>query len=166
MNTELQKQIEERNRIWEAASQEERRVLAAKDVIERLQSGQFEAGADYSDERFWSEKDEADVQSIILSGQPCSQCAAGSLLLSQVAYSNRLTASEVSDFQNETETEADKYFGNLFSYYQAQLIEAAYENYSSSFPEVCNLCSRYRDRKERMIAIMQNIIDNNGTFIP
>jgi len=51
-----------------------------------------------------------------------------------------------------------------FSSSQLRLIEEAFEiwgdNAASAFGR------RYADSKSRMLAILQNIIDNNGTFVP
>lgn len=117
-------------------------------------------------------------------GVSCTVCALGSLMLSLVRYRNNVT---VRDFEqnafeydrihrgNEDKTGITKYFTNA----QRILIESAFEKGCGFFRNDRNISigekkvaravkfgEKYEDKTKRLVAIMKNIVTNNGIFKP
>lgn len=126
----------------------------------------------------------------------CSCCALGSMFMSCTLLNNQTTVHQLniasSDLGDAIESpksyEDDGVFSNglikFFSAAQLKLIEHAFEGEGGYFYEwpyddggqpvkrsaskmaAMRWRDKYPDAKKRLIAIMQNIIDNNGTFKP
>lgn len=126
----------------------------------------------------------------------CSCCALGSMFMSCTLFNNQTTVQQLNlaagDLGAAIEAPApyaaDGVFSNglikFFSTAQLKLIEHAFEGESGYFYEppyddggqlirrsattmaALKWRDKYPDAKKRLIAIMQNIIDNNGTFKP
>jgi len=129
----IQEEITKRNEIWKSSNTAQRRVLVAKDVIERLNSNQISA-----EEGNWcsfpeEQKEGESVQEVILKGERCSACGIGSIFLSLISYVNQLTFTDkdlygfnmMTDYENET-VEYKK-LKNVFSDSQLKLIEQSFE---------------------------------------
>lgn len=113
--------------------------------------------------------------------QACECCALGAMFMSCTLYNNNQT---VEDFEEETNWEFDERvdgrhggFSNglhkFFSRAQLALIEAAYEGGIGAFEAptskqatVYKWADNLPDDKKRLVAIMENIIENEGTFVP
>lgn len=124
----------------------------------------------------------------------CSCCALGGMFMSCTLLNNRTTIQQLNvasydlgDAIESPETYADDgVFSNglttFFSTAQLKLIECAFEGthgyfykplypgqqraYAASTTAALTWYDKYPDAKKRLIAIMRNIIDNNGTFKP
>jgi hypothetical protein len=108
----------------------------------------------------------------VLDGLSCTVCAIGACFVAAVERADGLAAK---DFDEEPESMRD-YLSSWFSMEQLGLIEAAFEK-SAGYAEnqgcswhSASLAARfgmdYDDPTARMIAIMKNIVDNDGTFCP
>lgn len=127
---------------------------------------------------------------------PCSCCALGGMFMSCTLLNNQTTVQQLNTASNALgdaiespeEFAESRVFSNglikFFSAAQLKLIETAFEGnggyfYETPYDEEGELIKRpaatmaalewqdkYPDVKKRLIAIMQNIIKNNGTFKP
>jgi hypothetical protein len=109
----------------------------------------------------------------------CECCALGAMFMSCTLYNNKTT---VRDFDNETydfvDSVEDRSFSNglagFFSPEQLKLIEVAFECGHGGFdPDEVTKGSHaaewgdyYKNDKDRLVAIMKNIIKNDGKFVP
>lgn len=169
------------------------RIRVAKDVIAQVRLEKYKAnrGAYISQLRTNNNvENQDDVKKNFDKIKSCEVCALGACLLSTVKFKNTL------QFQVLRQADEDGDFGynkqiqnllsSLFSPVQLLLIEMAFEKSTSIgfFAEkVDNTGSlydidwrikddavtfgyKYNSHHDRLIAIMENIIDNNGTFKP
>ncbi|RJQ25016.1 hypothetical protein C4577_06435 [Candidatus Parcubacteria bacterium] len=118
----------------------------------------------------------------------CGVCALGACFVSYINVFNKLKISDIIDdcggyFEGDPLTIDLEREGLIkdkllkaFSQTQLDLIEAAFErddltidwqdSTSSSMEEAIEFGERYNDSRERLRAIMKNIIKNNGKFVP
>lgn len=152
-----------------AATLEQQRVALAEDVIKYLGSAQIEAcpGLYFAADVLPSGVD-ARVAILENPGMRCSVCALGSLFYAKVLAANGVRT-EAWGFVRFDRRSLEA----IFEKSQLDLIESAFEqdamnNYSTDEVE-CEAASRtYEDvnrAEERMRLIMQNIVDNGGTFV-
>jgi hypothetical protein len=163
-------------------------IAVAKDVIKQLNSqknplcaGNY--GYVASDYKF--ESDAGDLQKYVEEVQKanCRVCALGAALLSKARLFNHVPVKKISSKRYGTETfgiDVDnetvyKGLSSVFSKAQMQLIESAYErgNFGpesrrakDEIIDAILFGDKYVDKKERLIAIMRNLIKNEGVFIP
>lgn len=192
----IENEIARRNEIWKNASAQERRILVCKDVISRIKSGQFqpETGK-FASLTIQDKEDKDSVQACVISKEPCECCALGGMLLSTISYKNRVTIKDWVNVSYGGHLESPNefnYFGiaQVFTKAQLKKIEQAFEGFSGLYGptsevdfccdedevKACNAPKeekaimsfylKYTDPKARMIAIMNNIIRNNGLFLP
>jgi len=121
-----------------------------------------------------------DLSEYVCNIKKCEVCALGAIFVSAVSLYNDMTIYPGRNYIAENlnwkvfEDLDTSPFIKYFTKSQMELIESAYEGHegthgvSSDKEEV--ICkafySKYPNDKDRMIAIMKNIIDNNGTFDP
>lgn len=190
---ELAAEIENRNRVFAAATPEQKRMLIAKDVIAQIKAKRFKPtsgtwvrpkmknGAYLEiEEKF--DGDESIRELFIGKRIPaCDCCALGAMFMSCTTYNEGTT---VDHFEREIDWDFEERvlnktlsngLTNFFSVEQLQLIETAFEGGDGAFMvekgdlEAQKAASWYEDLSrddKRMIAIMENIIANNGTFVP
>lgn len=174
------------------ATPAEMRVAIAKDVLKQLASRKFVACRgvwlrdsklselpDYAEARY--EKDgikKLDVCEYVNSINKCQVCALGSIFLSSVKLYNNVYMSADKDPGDEAasffEDLASSPLKRYFSPNQLRYIEATFEgldgvhypdtrkeeNYANAFYRL------FPNTDDRLNAIMQNIVENNGTFKP
>lgn len=189
----IAREIAKRNKAFAAASPAERRVLIATDVIAQIKAKKFEAKegtwvtpVDAKTENVISNlADEfggdASLRELMLAGKlKCDCCALGAMFMSCTLYNNRTTADDFEheiDYSFDDRIESGDGFKNqlhrVFSRTQMELIEATYEGNCGAFrvggakaDRVHDWQDKYPDAKNRLIAIMHNIIKNKGKFIP
>jgi len=161
------------------------RVAIAKDVIYRLSNPTqgYSAlsnyyinidGTDITGYDYLSDQDlNDDLQSHVgkLDGR-CQVCALGGLLLSKARLYNHVP---LDLFHLGFEANAVRQgLLDIFELMQLRLIEIAFEVDDffglgldeSSIEKALHFGSQFNNEASRMIAIMQNIVNNNGTFIP
>lgn len=189
----LQREIAKRNRAFAAADPAGKRVLIAKDVIAQIRAKRFKAKSNRWVTLL--EKDntpidphalehdlggDAPLRELFLKQTipACDCCALGAMFMSCTLYNNKTTIDnfnhELAWFEELVET---RRFSNgltsFFSSSQLELIEAAFEGNLGAFTAPANKLDAveswfawFPNPKQRMLKIMQNIIDNNGTFVP
>ncbi len=171
------------NDLFEKLSPNERRMVIAKDVIDRLDSNYFcPVSGSYLliDKYFYDFPPDTETLEVFETTKQCSVCARGAIFVSACLKFDGCKVSTLLEkperhgiFLSEQE---DRFFDSK----QIQMIENAYEAYISSpldyqlrnklsadeLTSCRNFGEKYVSNVDRMKAIMQNIIDNNGTFIP
>lgn len=160
----------------------EKRVQIAKDVIEQILAKKYSAvSGDYV-----SSTSMVPLNKEVLNrdNPKCKVCACGSLILSAIRLFNRHTCPITT---NGSHIKAMTLLKDWFSLAQLISIESAFEGWSNIahgngfHPDMVNKLAdkakAWRDSSgfgnyemkfsdEHIIAIMKNIIDNNGTFKP
>ena len=190
---EIAAEIEKRNQLFAAASPEQKRMLIAKDVIEQIKAKRFKPtsgtwvrpkmknGAYLGvEEKF--DGDESVRELFIGKKIPaCDCCALGAMFMSCTTYND---GTSVEAFEREIDWEFEEHvlkgklsngLNSFFSVEQLRLIETAFEGGDGAFmaedddKEAQKAASWYDAMSgddKRMVAIMENIIANNGTFVP
>lgn len=185
--------IAKRNLIWKRSTRLERRVLIARDVIAQVKKGLYQAIAGkyahimIPGTRAGMEKD---AQTCMLTeGAHCECCGVGSLLLSSIAFKDKVTATFdwtgaafIGSPYGEY-AEDGGYLRRLFGKRHLHLIETAFEvideeavadgygdcditTWSRAHARALAFGRRYHTDRNRLIAIMKNIVKNGGTFQP
>lgn len=179
---QLNEYIEEQNDLFLSGSDAEKRVRIAEDCLIRIELGRLKPACgkivkfvgtvpSYST----SLKDE------IAKGVSCYTCAKGALFMSYVGRTNQFKTGEISYNLNDHNASEIQKLLEIFSERQLSLIEYAFEGKqyvkedskgeSINFDQETHdrveiFFDRYEDNsEERMIAICDNIIINEGMFI-
>jgi hypothetical protein len=191
---EIAAEIDNRNKIFAAATPEQKRVLIAKDVIEQIKAKRFKPTSGTwvrpkmkngryieVEERFDGEES---VRELFIGKKipACDCCALGAMFMSCTTYNEGTTVDYFSvetDWGFEERVLKEKLSNGLTDFFtpdQLQLIEIAFEGGDGAFTadEDDDLIAQkaalwYEDMSrddKRMVAIMENIIANNGTFVP
>lgn len=140
-------------------------------------------------------EDDTDIKSTIDNIRECDVCAIGALLMSSIIFKNSITYGDIRNNREGrafcAHQKIRSIFASLFSAQQLSLIEIAFEGQSSNDGGYCNYgrmamnggvdvvdsatvrktIAEYNikngyDEKANLLSIMQNIVDNNGTFKP
>jgi hypothetical protein len=154
------------------------RVAIAQDTIEQLGTLEVTRGT-YLTRYTWSEKipyEDQAQQHIDKISKDCYVCALGACFLSYIRLFNDVKVSDLvrGDRQEDlylysTSSFIKSRLSQYFTHDQLLLIEAAFEGWRVAdycSEQVCDFYDKHPDPKERLRAIMQNVIDNNGEFIP
>jgi hypothetical protein len=173
--------------------QDKMRVAVAQDVLDRLEfltlrQGHYLKGS-LGSQRVVSQLDNAQNHLDLIENN-CGVCALGACVLSYVRIYDDVTMSEIGyklDWDGEpvirsTEHNIQDVLKRIFSVDQMVLIESAFEcenmshqyfgvyRWPSSFHNSIRRAEKfglqYRDKFDRVEAIMKNIIENEGEFIP
>ena len=165
------------------------RVAIARDVLKRLDTKKLKAANNgYLNLKVTpTEKNrDSDFKSVLARQPVCTVCAIGGLFVSCCSKFNELPTSTILDRPKQ---DTDRpgyihfeplvpYLENYFSAEQLALVETAFEgsvvgnldHQEVSADQEENACAIYYKHPNRptarLRAIMQNIIDNDGTFVP
>jgi hypothetical protein len=188
-------EVARRNRLFAKATPAGKRVLIAEDIIAQIKAKRFRPKAGVWVNPVNEKNTEnieldikfngtAPVRELFLEKKipACECCALGALFMSCTLYNNQTT---VNDFTKEVildfqETVEDGKFTNgltgFFSRAQLKLIEIAFEGGYGAFDtdrmsntkalRVVSWEEKLPDDQKRLVAIMNNIINNKGTFVP
>jgi hypothetical protein len=162
------KRIEKTNELFNSSTPEEKRVMIAQDCIDRIKAKLL----DPQRQRIirlpnWAYVNKENVNSIT-----CEVCAKGGLLASYVGRVNNFD--ESSNISNNDDNIAHNKLLEIFTLEQLAIIENAFEGvkYILSVDISDSLGSAlrkfyldYETDEERLIAICENIIKNNGDFV-
>jgi hypothetical protein len=176
-------------RFWEQ-SKPMQRVAVAKDVIKQINAqfliakkGVYLQAGIKAEEIDPSVKLDKFFDELKTKGQPCTVCGIGACFVSLVNLGNSVNAkSSFSDIScNDISGINDDFMRpklrKVFTPRQLTLIECAFEREShfgddyadvpyKTKDEACDFGYLYPNASDRLIAIMQNIIDNEGFFRP
>lgn len=179
MNKRLQERIEKRNKAFNNASAEEKRVLIAKDVLKQVGKGRIVPTSGswvYIPDTFVAE--DASFQEEFLKEsksdiKTCECCALGSMVVSCTLFKNDASIDDVEDGASPGGKVFNKNLKPFFSKYQLKLIEIAFETGYGYYTPMTDtefaaerFGHKFKEDDKRLIAIMKNIIKNKGTFIP
>jgi len=153
----------------------EQRLAIAKDVIANIEMIHHVAKGHYFVGEVGDIDLTADPQAEIdkIAGR-CTVCALGALFISAIRQFNEVKMCDITYVsQNRslffTNNPSLRFrLATFFDRGQLALIEAAFECWSTSDGGTAarDLGKKYLDPKQRLIAIMQNIITNDGDFKP
>lgn len=181
----LRRRLRDRERRFQCASPEKKRVHIAQDVLAQLDTGTLKTSWMFANiPKLKDEEPGRDLREVILSRPRCSACAVGALFLGAVRQHNQITVGQVrgSVFREDAlYTAILTYLEKFFSPQQIRLIEFTFEEGRGHFRELVSesglwdidlerrarsFARRRRGRLKRLRAIMENIIENRGTFVP
>jgi hypothetical protein len=130
-------------------------------------------------------EDETEFRDVLKKVPQCEVCARGALFVSSVRLFNNFNVGAMKKCEAEEGNNSPGYDSikkiekRFFSVNQIGLIELAFEgdeyvskeasdanNYDNESSHAFRFFGFYQDATDRMIAIMQNIIDNGGKFVP
>lgn len=169
--------IKARNTKFKKLGKAEKRVALAKDAIRQIKANiLFPKGGNYTRiirSGLWSEEFmQSSFQDRLVNKEiECECCAKGALICSFVGFENEASVIDIGSINEEQIR--DKLKG-VFSPRQLHMIEFAFEGreimyfvYSSEIGRrLGSYFDHYDDPSERLIAILENIIKNKGTFKP
>lgn len=172
------------------------RVLIAKDIIEQINTsiyipvkGNYIENLQFKYDKQLSSSD--DIKSNFNNIEYCEVCALGACLMSLTKFKNQINFDDINKSKGflVSGSKIQNLLLSLFSPEQIALIESAFEGgfndneslrvarYLTSEYRVnriheqlnlnsCNFYFKYSSSEKRLIAIMENIINNKGTFKP
>lgn len=173
---------ETRKQKFDLLSNREKRVLIAKDVIKWIRSGMLRPGTggylNRGDFIRSGRKSTDEICDLLLEGKVknCHVCAKGAMFLADIIRRDNFTVADLGFYFNSNIPRV-----NYFTEHQKNLIETAFEgsNYCMKWDndkdefktsplagKAINFSKIYKKSEDRLIAIMKNIIKNNGTFKP
>lgn len=171
--------IKARNEQFAKLSPAEKRVQIARDVLAQLRSKKLIATAgtwlsgEYGESLFTraDAENNVELQEILKKQETCEGCALGGMFMCAVERHNKLKVKNLESPNSGEASEGDaiKYLRKFFTVDQLDEIEAAFEQGEGarSGSEVAvNFAADVDDDEERMRLIMENIIVNNGKFVP
>lgn len=162
------KRIEKTNELFNNSTPEQKRVMIAQDVIDRIKAQLLQPIA----HRIIRMPEYARVNKENVNTLTCEVCAKGGLFAAYVGRVNNFDSSTL--IINNEHNEAHEKLLELFTLEQLAIIEFAFEGkqYIYSVKLSFSLCSalrmfydNYFTSEERLIAICENIIKNNGDFV-
>ncbi len=173
---------------FEALPIAKQRVLVAKDVIAQIQAKRYSActGAYVYDIEFKNDvcTKKQDVKDNFNNIEKCEVCALGGLVMSLTKYKNKLTFGDIEKLGSNKK--ATKLLTSVFIPEQLVMIESAFEEDNSAGYWSSRILGTkkldkmntekyeqwasdkeigYYQHDERLVAIMQNLIDNKGEFV-
>lgn len=163
---------------FNALTKPQQRILVARDVLEQLKIGKYQAKRTYFSVA-WIKDSKADLRTNFDNLGTCNVCGLGACMLSLTRFKNQLTVEDALSSGVKPMT----LLRTVFTRKQLALIEYAYEMGSpgqwthKSINRFTNFLSLWMskrfgerhgegDANARMVAIMRNIVNNNGTFVP
>ena len=160
---------------WDELTPNERKVEIAEDVLQSIKNQEFtNIDTGHYVDNIYILYSNYQSQEIISKEQckqikkECSMCARGALLIGRIDRFNTLKWNDVYDSQVST-TNGLK---GSFTQKELELIECACEQYAGFHKQDAEVALRaekfgdkFNDPVDRMIAICENIIENNGEFV-
>lgn len=174
---QVQLEIGRRNRVFGRAERAKKRILICEDVIRQIQANQLSAtrGSYCNPKSKVNASGGADLRTQLLAGNVpvCRVCAIGALMVAGTLYVNTSTVNDLLyDFRDGQDSDfVTKQLRKYFSSTQLHLIECSFEMWGAdsitmSYRTAYKFGKRFEKNEDRLIAIMNNIIENNGTFKP
>jgi hypothetical protein len=174
---------------WSCMTDAEKRIAIAEDVLLQLDKGKYIARKglyilDVIDETGKIFEPDQDIKKNFDGIRNCEVCAIGATILSCTHFANELTFGDVGSSIRLINNAKTRKLLSIFDDNQLLLIESAFEGHDydadrfgrAAFDQHLDRDERERcdaffyryidDSRERLEAIMENIIENNGTFIP
>lgn len=175
--------LSEKNKKFWAMTKPQQRVAVAKDVIKQLNNGFLDAREgvyfrpEFNEIIEIPQLDKAITQ-IKKQGGHCTVCGIGGCFVSLVRLGDKVETEEIFGVFIEPRDSGDDYkmkqlLRKVFTPDQLSMIECAFERYTGHGDapyqdriKAAQFGRQYSDSKNRLIAIMKNIIKNKGEFKP
>ena len=175
------------NAEFKKATKAQKRVMIAQDVLAQLKAKRYvaESGcwvqANYNPTVTLAEiKYHDSVQELFAEKtiQSCNVCALGGLFMSCTNFNNNTLLEELDDVSEDLgnlideEEKLSNKLNSIFSTNQLKLIEMYFEANGGFFQEddeddrIEVFYNKYPSDKKRLQLIMENIVENEGTFVP
>lgn len=163
------------------------RVAIAKDVLKHLRSLKVGTGYYFNGPIFKGGAKGDDTQKHLKKLVKCEVCALGACLISHVRLFDEVPLTKVADFgrydeyydkeagKGSFEFKSDRpvhILKKYFSRHQLNMIEAAFEQNNpfggdlEELSKAIEFTEGIYEPKDRLKAIMKNIVENDGTFVP
>ena len=177
--------IENSNKEFEAMTNVQKRVQIAKDCIARIKCGQLQpsTGRLYDFEDNDKDSYSNNIKDFINTKETiCQTCAKGGLFMSYIGRVNSLDFSDISRDHKLNGTEMQK-LQEIFTARQLDLIELVFEGVDNGWSgyltpritptkdfsesimtKVGDLYNKYPVHEDRVLYVLNNIIDNGGLF--
>lgn len=160
---------------WNLLPANLKRVEIAKDVLLHLQSGLIRRGCGTylhidNIREYDGERELRDVLST--EGARCEVCAKGALFIADVMRRDNFKVEQYPSNNSGKEPLILDKLSDYFDVEQLHLIESAYEvgkmstNDSAKADDAIRFGLEFESKIDRLVAIMNNMIKNNGDFIP
>jgi hypothetical protein len=174
------------NAEFKKATKAQKRVMIAQDVLAQIKAKRY-----FAESGCWVQpnikaaceknlKDEDSVQELFAKKKikSCNVCALGGLFMSCTNFNNNtlledldFASSELGQLIGEEEKLSNK-LNKIFSTNQLKLIESYFEANDGFFRDydeddrIEAFYNKYPSEKKRLQLIMENIVENEGTFVP
>jgi phosphoribosylformylglycinamidine (FGAM) synthase-like enzyme len=166
--------IKKLNAEFKKATKAQKRVMIAQDVLAQLKAKRYvaESGCwvkpniDSAWEQKLSHHDSVQELFIEQKIESCNVCALGGLFMSCTNFAS----SELGDLIEEVKL--SNKLNSIFSVKQLKLIESYFEEndgyfyINSQYDRIKAFCDKHPSDKKRLQLIMENIVENEGTFVP
>jgi hypothetical protein len=177
--------IKKLNAEFKKANKAQKRVMIAQDVLAQLKAKRYvaESGCwvkpniDSAWEQKLSHHDSVQELFIEQKIESCNVCALGGLFMSCTNFNNNtlledldFASSELGDLIEEVKL--SNKLNSIFSVKQLKLIESYFEEndgyfyINSQYDRIKAFCDKHPSDKKRLQLIMENIVENEGTFVP
>ncbi len=171
--------IKRQNNKFNKSGKPGKRIIIAKDIIKLLESKVISAKKRvYIKSAYLTEHRYDNMRDILPNAPTCQVCAIGAIFYAKVAITNNHSLSEIDGY--DSRAALSRVLLDVFTERQMTIIEAAFESrdYGSRMEMndvshgVINKALEFRkenklgSQHKTLIAIMKNIIKNNGTFKP
>jgi len=181
------KEIKNLNAEFKKATKAQKRVMIAQDVLAQLKAKRYvaESGcwvqANYNPAATWADIKYTDsVQELFVEKkiESCNVCALGGLFMSCTNFNNNTLLEDLDDVSEglgalvDEEEKLSNKLNKIFSTSQLKLIESYFEandGYFRDYDEDDRIevfYNKYPSDKKRLQLIMENIAENEGTFVP
>ena len=142
----------------------EMRVLIAQDVIDRVNAGRIRPVIGYYLRKHTT------VDSL-LEARTCQVCAMGAMFVAHIARFDAVDDLQVAAVERGGGSTICDTLGGYFSVTQLRMIEAAFELRSywlgnDDTIRCCEFGRQFKNKRDRLVAILQNVIDHGGKFKP
>ena len=175
------------NAEFKKATKAQKRVMIAQDVLAQLKAKRYvaESGcwvqANYNPTATWADIKYTDsVQELFVEKkiESCNVCALGGLFMSCTNLNNNTLLEELDDVSEDLgnlideEEKLSNKLNKIFTTSQLKLIETYFEangGYFRDYDEdnrIEAFYNKYPSDKKRLQLIMENIVENEGTFVP
>jgi len=156
------------NQRFHQADLAQKRQIIAQDVLDAIRAEKFRPISGVWVD--WNIDLDQPLAAQVEKNPTCQVCALGAAFLCAVRYHPGAYPRDFHVMRSGCGHDAIfKLLGDFFEDDQLQMIEAAYEQgrgFCGGETEAICFGLKYEDDQERMIAIMQNILANHGTFVP
>lgn len=173
------------NAEFKKATKAQKRVMIAQDVLAQLKAKRYVAESGCwvqpNIHSAWEKKlsHHDSVQELFIEQkiESCNVCALGGLFMSCTNFNNNtlledldFASSELGDLIEEVKL--SNKLNSIFSVKQLKLIESYFEEndgyfyINSQYDRIKAFCDKHPSDKKRLQLIMENIVENEGTFVP